>query len=51
VVAPLVGSGMGLLMLVARARMFVLTALVYAHRATRGLERELPDHTEALAAD
>jgi MFS family permease len=54
-VVPLVGSapgsGMGLLMLVAGALMFALTALVYAHPATRGLERELPDQTEALAAD
>jgi Histidine kinase-, DNA gyrase B-, and HSP90-like ATPase len=54
-VAPLVGSapgsGMGLLMLVAGALMFVITALVYAHPATRGLERELPDQTEVLAAE
>jgi hypothetical protein len=46
-VAPLVGSapgsGMGLLMLVAGALMLALTALVYAHPATRRLERELPD--------
>jgi MFS transporter, DHA3 family, macrolide efflux protein len=45
--APLVGaapgSGMGFLMLCAGTLMFVLTALVYAHPATRSLERVLPD--------
>ncbi|MEN9934676.1 MAG: hypothetical protein RLZZ387_1255 [Chloroflexota bacterium] len=48
-VAPLVGSragsGMGLLMLCAGGLMFLLTALVYAHPATRRLEQELPDQT------
>jgi DHA3 family macrolide efflux protein-like MFS transporter len=44
------GSGMGLLMLGAGALMFLLTALVYAHPATRRLERELPDQREAVAA-
>ena len=46
-VAPLVGSapgsGMGLLMLAAGALMFTMTALVYAHPATRRAEQELPD--------
>jgi hypothetical protein len=46
-VAPLVGaapgSGMGLLMVIAGALMFVVTALVYAHPATRRVEQELPD--------
>lgn len=48
VVTPLVGSapgsGMGLLILGAGALMALLTALVYAHPATRQLEQALPDH-------
>jgi hypothetical protein len=36
---------MGLLMLCAGGLMFLLTALVYAHPATRRLEQELPDQT------
>ncbi len=47
-VAPVVGgvpgSGMGLLIVSAGGLMFVLTALVYAHPATRSLEQALPDH-------
>jgi MFS transporter, DHA3 family, macrolide efflux protein len=52
-VAPLVGSapgsGMGALMLCAGTLMFVLTALVYAHPATRRLEQSLPDQHWAAA--
>jgi DHA3 family macrolide efflux protein-like MFS transporter len=51
--APLVGrapgSGMGLLMLGAGGLMFLLTALVYAHPATRRVERDIPDQREAVA--
>jgi hypothetical protein len=52
-VIPLVGnapgSGMGLLILGAGALMAVLTALVYAHPATRQLEQTLPDQIPAIA--
>jgi MFS family permease len=49
--SPLVGaapgSGMGALMFGAGVLMFILTALVYAHPATRSLEARLPDRTPA----
>lgn len=48
-VAPLVGSapgsGMGLLMVVAGALMFVMTLAVYLLPATRRAEAEMPDYT------
>jgi hypothetical protein len=47
-VAPLVGSqpgsGMGLLMVIAGALIFVLTAIVYALPKTRSVEADLPDY-------
>ena len=47
-VAPLVGSqagsGMGLLMVIAGAAIFFLTAGVYALPKTRSVERDLPDY-------
>ncbi|NSW54236.1 MAG: MFS transporter [Anaerolineae bacterium] len=51
-VAPLVGtqpgSGMGLLMVIAGTLMFAVTAVMYAWRPTRTLERDLPEYAAAL---
>jgi DHA3 family macrolide efflux protein-like MFS transporter len=53
VVASLVGSepgsGMGLLMVIAGAAIFLLTAVVYVLPKTRSVERDLPDY--AVVAD
>ena len=53
-VAPLVGSqpgsGMGLLMVVAGALMFIDSAVMYAWRKTRTMEADLPDY-EVVTAD
>ena len=48
IVAPLVGSqpgsGMGLLMLIAGAIMFMVTLIAYASPRVRSAESDLPDH-------